>query len=289
MAGDTLKKKIDAGGMVVAPGAFNAMTAKIVESQGFEAVYMTGFGTACMNYGYPDLGLLTMSEMVDNAARMARAVDIPVIGDADTGFGNPINVSRTIQEFERAGVGAIHMEDQVWPKRCGHMLGKSVIDAEDMAAKIRAAVDARIDPNMLIIARTDAIAANGFEDAVARGRLYAEAGADVLFLEAPTTVEEMEQIPKRLPDKPHLVNMAPRTPNLPVDDLRKMGFSIAIFPAICLGAAISSCIDELKAFAENGRQRDFSDWSQSFGELNEFLRVPYYLEMDSRYRSATEE
>ncbi len=289
MAEDTLRKKVDAGELVVAPGAFNAMTAKIIESQGFQGVYMTGFGTACMNFGYPDLGLLTMTEMVENAARMARAVDIPVIGDADTGFGNPVNVSRTIQEFERAGVGAIHMEDQVWPKRCGHMLGKSVIDAEDMAAKIRAAVDARRDPNMLIIARTDAIAVNGFEDAVARGRLYAEAGADVLFLEAPTTVEEMEQIPRRLPDRPHLVNMAPRTPNLPVDDLRKMGFSIAIFPAICLGAAISSCIDELNTFKENGRQRDFSDWAQSFGELNEFLRVPYYLEMDSKYRSAIEE
>ncbi len=289
MARSDLKKKLEAGEMVVAPGAFDAMTAKIVEAGGFDAVYMTGFGTACMNFGYPDLGLLTMSEMVENAGRMTRAVQIPVIGDADTGFGNPINVTRTVQEFERAGVGAIHMEDQVWPKRCGHMLGKSVIDAEDMAAKIRAAVDARGDPDMLIIARTDAIGVNGFEDAVARGRLYAEAGADVLFLEAPTTVEEMEQIPKRLPDKPHLVNMAPRTPNLPVEDLRKMGFSIAIFPAICLGAAISACMEELKAFSENGRQRDFSDWAQSFGELNEFLRVPYYLEMDGKYRSASEE
>ncbi len=288
MATDTLKKKIDAGEMVVAPGAFDAMTAKIVEAQGFEAVYMTGFGTACMNHGYPDLGLLTMTEMVENAGRMARAVNIPLIGDADTGFGNPINVTRTIQEFERAGVAAIHMEDQVWPKRCGHMLGKNVIDADEMAAKIRAAVDARTDPNMLIIARTDAIAANGFEDAVARGKLFAEAGADILFLEAPTSVEEMEQIPKRLPDNPHLVNMAPRTPNLPIADLKKMGFSIAIFPAICLAATISSCIEELQKFQENGKQRDFTEWVQSFTELNNFLQVPYYLEMDGKYRSVEE-
>ncbi len=288
MATDALRKKIDAGEMVVAPGAFDAMTAKIVEAQGFDAVYMTGFGTACMNHGYPDLGLLTMTEMVENAGRMARAANIPLIADADTGFGNPINVTRTIQEFERAGVAAIHMEDQVWPKRCGHMLGKNVIDADEMAAKIRAAVDARTDPNMLIIARTDAIAAKGFEDAVARGKLFAEAGADILFLEAPTTVEEMEQIPKRLPDRPHLVNMAPRTPNLPVADLKKMGFSIAIFPGICLAATISACIEELQRFDANGKQRDFSEWVQSFTELNNFLQVPYYLEMDGKYRSVEE-
>jgi 2,3-dimethylmalate lyase len=289
MANDTLKKLIGAGELVVAPGVFNPLTAMIAESQGFEAVYMTGFGTATMNHGYPDLGLITMTEMVQNAARIASCVGIPVIADADTGYGNPINVVRTVQEYERAGVAAIHMEDQVWPKRCGHMTGKAVIEADEMAAKIRAAVDARNDPDFLIIARTDALATHGFEHAIERGRLYGEAGADVLFIEAPTTVEEMALIPRRLPEKPHLVNMAPRTPNLPIADLKNMGFSIALFPGICLAASIAACIEELQGFKENGKQRDFGDWIQSFSELNDFLKVPYYLELDSKYRPTVEE
>jgi 2-methylisocitrate lyase-like PEP mutase family enzyme len=289
MANKTLKELIEAGELVVAPGVFNPLTAMITEAQGFEAVYMTGFGTSAMNYGYPDLGLLTMTEMVENAARIAASVTIPVIADADTCYGNPINVVRTIQEYEKAGAAAIHMEDQVWPKRCGHMTGKAIIDAEDMVVKIRAAAEARTDPDFLIIARTDAIATHGFEHAIERGHLYAEAGADVLFIEAPTSVEEMEQIPKRLPERPHLVNMAPRTPNLPVADLKNMGFSIALLPGICLAASIAACIEELQRFKENGKQRDFSDWIQSFSELNDFLKVPYYLELDSRYRSTVEE
>jgi len=289
MANKTLKELIEAGELVVAPGVFNPLTAMITQAQGFEAVYMTGFGTSAMNHGYPDLGLLTMTEMVQNAERIAASVSIPLIADADTGYGNPINVVRTIQEYEKAGASAIHMEDQVWPKRCGHMTGKGIIDADEMAAKIRAAVEARSDPDFLIIARTDAIATHGFEHAVERGHLYAEAGADVLFIEAPTSVEEMEQIPKRLPERPHLVNMAPRTPNLPVADLKDMGFSIALFPGICLAASIAACIEELQRFKENGKQRDFSDWIQSFSELNDFLKVPYYLELDSKYRSTVEE
>lgn len=289
MVSNTLKELIEEGGLVVAPGVFNPLTAMIAEAQGFEAVYMTGFGTATMNHGFPDLGLVTMTEMVENAARIASAVKIPLIADADTGYGNPINVVRTIHEYEKAGVAAIHMEDQVWPKRCGHMTGKAVIAAGEMATKIRAAADARSDPGFLIIARTDALAVHGFEEAIKRGRLYAEAGADVLFIEAPTTVDEMAEIPRRLPEKPHLVNMAPRTPNLPVEDLKKMGFSIALFPGICLAACISACIEELQAFKENGKQRDFSEWIQSFADLNDFLKVPYYLELDSKYRSKSEE
>ncbi|MDD3719565.1 MAG: isocitrate lyase/PEP mutase family protein [Actinomycetota bacterium] len=289
MAGNTLKELIEAKELVVAPGIFNPLTAMIAESRGFEAVYMTGYGTATMNHGYPDLGLVTMTEMVENAARIAAAVEIPVIADADTGYGNPINMVRTVREYEKAGVAAIHIEDQVWPKRCGHMTGKAVIAADDMAAKIRAAADARSNPDFLIIARTDALAIHGLDHAVDRGRMYAEAGADVLFIEAPTTVDEMAEIPRRLPEKPHLVNMAPRTPNLPVEDLEKMGFSIALFPGICLAACITACIEELQAFKENGKQRDFSEWIQSFTDLNDFLKVPYYLELDSKYRSKSEE
>lgn len=288
MARKTLKELMEGEELVVAPGVFNPLTAMIAEAQGFKAVYMTGFGVACMNHGYPDLGLLTMTEMVENAARIAAAVSVPVIADADTGYGNPINVVRTVQEYERAGVAAIHIEDQVWPKRCGHMAGKAVIEAGDMAAKIRAAVDARSDPSFLIIARTDALATHGFEEAVERGRLYAEAGADVLFIEAPTKVDEVLEIPRRLPQKPHLINMAPRTPNLNVEEVKRMGFSIALFPGICLAACINACIEELQSFKAKGRQRDFSDWIQSFTELNDFLKVPYYLELDSRYKLATE-
>jgi 2-methylisocitrate lyase-like PEP mutase family enzyme len=285
MADRMLRMMIDAGELVVAPGVFDALTAKMAEAQGFRAVYMTGYGTAAMNLGLPDLGLLTMTEMVQNASRISAAVDVPVIADADTGFGNPINVVRAVGEYERAGVTALHMEDQVWPKRCGHMTGKSVIEAEDMAAKIRAAVDARTDPDLLIIARTDSLATHGLDEAVARMRLYAEAGADVLFIEAPTSVEEMRRIPKLLPDKPHLVNLAPRTPNLSISELKDMGYSIAVFPGICLAACVNACIEELRRLAESGRQRDFTDWIQSFTELNDFLKVPYYLEIDARYRS----
>ena len=279
-----LKEMIEGGELVQAPGVYDALTARIVESRGFNAVYMTGYGTAASHFAYPDIGLLTMTEMVENASRIADAVTVPLIADADTGYGNPMNVVRTVRAYERVGVAAIHIEDQVWPKRCGHMSGKRVIDASEMAGKIKAAVDARRDENFLIIARTDAIATNGFDHAIERGHLFAEAGADVLFIEAPVSREQVEQIPRLLPERFHLINLAPRTPNFSSRELKEMGYSIAIYPGICLPGAITGCLEEIKKLKDTGTQTNFADWVQSFSELNDFLGLQSYLDLELRYR-----
>src|SRR6266576_4396590 len=206
--------------MLVVPGAYDALSARLIAQAGFPAVYMTGFGTAASVLGQPDVGLLTMSEMVSRAAAIASVVaDLPLIADADTGYGNPINVRRTIREYERAGVAGLHIEDQVWPKKCCHMEGKQVIPMDEMAQKIRAAVDARQDPDFVIIARTDANAVHGLEDAIRRGKAYHEAGADVIFIEAPRSIAELQVIKQKFPDVPLLYNWAEsgKTPLLSLD------------------------------------------------------------------------
>src|SRR3990170_9071628 len=194
-----LRAMLRADGMVVAPFVFDALQAKTAEAAGFEAVYMTGFGTAASR-GYPDVGLLTMAEMVANVRDLARAVGIPVICDADTGYGNAINVWRTVREYEEAGAAALHLEDQAWPKKCGFLAGKQVIAIEDMVPKVRAACDARRDQDLVIIARTDALAVNGWDDAVRRARAYREAGADLIFVDGIRTVEDMGRYAKALAD-----------------------------------------------------------------------------------------
>ena len=192
--------------VLVAPGAYDALSARLIAQAGFQAVYMTGFGTAASVLGQPDVGLLTMSEMVSRASALAAVTgDLPLIADADTGYGNPVNVRRTIREYEQAGVAGLHVEDQVWPKKCGHMEGKQVIPMEEMVQKVRAAVDARQDPDFVIIARTDANAVNGLEDALERGRAYREAGADVIFIEAPRSIAELKAIKQGFPDVPLLL------------------------------------------------------------------------------------
>src|SRR5260221_9708173 len=189
--------------LIVAPGAYDGLRARLIAQAGFSVVYMTGFGTAASVLGQPDVGLLTMSEMVSRASALAAVIgDVPLIADADTGYGNPINVRRTIHEYEQAGVAGLHIEDQVWPKKCGHMEGKQVIPMQEMVQKIRAAVDARQDPDFVIIARTDANAVNGLEDALQRGRAYREAGADVIFIEAPRSIAELKAIKQGFPDVP---------------------------------------------------------------------------------------
>jgi 2-methylisocitrate lyase-like PEP mutase family enzyme len=280
-----MRKMITEGELILAPGAYDALTSKIIEAQGFHAVYMTGYGTAAAILGLPDIGLLTMTEMVQNASRMVDSINIPLIADADTGYGNPVNTVRTVREYEKAGVSAIHLEDQVWPKKCGHMTGKRVIDAEEMIGKIKAAVDSRMSSDFLIIARTDALAIHGFDHAIERGAMYAEAGADILFIEAPENREQVEKIPRLLSNTPHLINMGPRTPNLSVEELREMGYAIVIYPGVCLAATITACIEEVNRIRETGLQRDFGDWIQSFIDLNNFLGASYYSEMEQRYRA----
>jgi 2-methylisocitrate lyase-like PEP mutase family enzyme len=236
--------------MVIAPGAYDGLTAKLVAQAGFPAVYMTGAGTS-VSQGYPDFGLLTMSEMVENAARIVRAVDVPVIADADTGYGNELNAFRTVQEYESRGVAAIHIEDQVSPKKCGHLDDKEVIAREDYVAKIRAAVAAKRDRDFMIIARTDARAVAGLDEAVARANAALQAGADMAFVEAPQTMQELAEVPKRVAG-PCLLNVVRggKTPEIDLRQAQQMGYRLAIVPGLLLKAVIGACdevLAELKA------------------------------------------
>ena len=242
------------GKMVIAPGAYDGISARLIAKAGFEAIYMTGAGTSASRIGQPDIGLTTLNEMVSNAAMIVECTNLPVIADADTGYGNPLNIIRTVKEYERAGVAAIHIEDQVFPKRCGHLEGKLVIPSEEFIQKIKAAVDNRRDSDFLIIARTDARADSGFEEAVSRANLYIEAGADVAFVEAPQTVEELKEIPRRV-TAPCLVNMpgpATKTPALTTSELQEMGYKIAIYPPVCFEAAIHAIRHALNVLKEKG-------------------------------------
>jgi 2-methylisocitrate lyase-like PEP mutase family enzyme len=269
----------------VAPGAFDPLAARLVEEAGFPAVYMTGFGASAALIGRPDVGLLTMTEMVGNAGRIAACVDIPVIADADTGYGNPLNVIRTVGAYEAAGVAGIHIEDQVAPKKCGHMDGKLVIPAQEMAAKIRAAVDARTQPEFVIIARTDARAAEGLERALERGRLYRAAGADALFIEAVVTEDEAEEAARAFPDVPLLFNWAEggKTPPISLGRLRELGYRIVIFPISTLLAATAAMRGILREIAEAGTPAAALPELPTFGEFVNFIGLPEVREVEQRY------
>jgi carboxyvinyl-carboxyphosphonate phosphorylmutase len=272
-------------GPVLAPGAYDAMSALLVEQAGFPAVYMTGFGTTASLLGRPDVGLLTMSEMTAAARRIVSAVDIPVIADADNGYGNAINVIRTVREYEAAGVAAIHLEDQTSPKRCGHMEGKEVIPAGTMAGKIEAAVEAREDPDFVIIARTDARAVEGFEAALERARRYRDAGADVLFLEALQTDAEIEAAATAFPDTPLLFNWVEggKTPPTSLARLTELGYRLVIFPVSTLLAATSAVQHALVGLAESGTP---TDAVQPMPDLNDFFTtvgLPDVLDLGKRY------
>ncbi len=227
--------------IVIAPGVYDGLTARLAEQAGFAAVYMTGAGTSAAR-GYPDYGLLTMTEMVDNAALIARSVTVPVIADADTGYGNELNVTRAVREFEARGVAAIHIEDQVAPKRCGHLDDKEVVSREEFVSKIRAALAARRDSDFLIIARTDARAVMGFEEAIARANAALAAGADMAFVEATQTLEEMKAVPSKVKG-PCLLNVVPggKTPAVSMGDAQAMGYRLAILPGIALKAIVEAC------------------------------------------------
>jgi len=236
-----LRTLLKAEQMVIAPGAYDAITARIIAQAGFPAVYMTGAGTAA-SLGYPDFGLVTMTEMVANAARIVRAVDLPLIADADTGYGSELNVVRTVQEHERAGTAGIHIEDQVSPKKCGHLDDKEIVSREEFAAKIRAAVAARRDRDFLLIARTDSRAVAGLDEAVARGNMALAAGADMVFVEAPQTLEEMAAVP-RLVRGPCLLNVVRggKSPEINLLQAQTMGYRIAIVPGLLMKTVLGAC------------------------------------------------
>jgi 2-methylisocitrate lyase-like PEP mutase family enzyme len=248
----SLRDALDAGPMIAAPGAYDGLTARLIERHGFGAVYMTGAGTS-VSHGYPDYGLLTMTEMVENAARITAAVRIPVIADADTGYGNELNVIRTVRDFARAGVAAIHIEDQAFPKRCGHLAGKEIVDVGTWLAKIRAAVDGRPDPGLLIIARTDARAVAGLDEAISRANAALAAGADAAFIEAPETRDEIAAIPAAVAG-PCLFNVVPggRSPQVSTDELERWGYRIAIFPLALLTSVVAACDEALRELAAAG-------------------------------------
>ena len=270
---------------VLAPGVYDALGARLVEEAGFEAVYMTGFGTAASRLGRPDVGLLTMSEMVDNARTIARACQLPVIADADTGYGNAINVVRTVQEFEQAGIAAIHIEDQVLPKRCGHLEGKQIVPVDDMLSKIRAAVAARSAPELVLIARTDAAAVEGIGSAIDRARRYRDAGADVLFVEAATSEADIERVATELADVPLLFNWAEggKTPPLPYERLRGLGFAIVIFPITTLLSATAAIRHALAEIRSAGTPAPLLEHLPGFGEFLEFIGLEEINDLERRF------
>jgi carboxyvinyl-carboxyphosphonate phosphorylmutase len=280
-----LRALLDSGQTIVAPGAFDPLAARLVEEAGFPAVYMTGFGTSAALLGRPDVGLLTMTEMADNAARIAACVDIPVIADADTGYGNPLNVIRTVGAYEAAGVAGIHIEDQVAPKKCGHMDGKLVIPADEMTAKVRAAAEARASPDFVIIARTDARAVEGFERAVHRARLYLEAGADVLFVEALTSEDEAAEVARAFPGVPLLFNWAEggKTPPVSLARLQELGYRIVIFPISTLLAATAAMRRILQEIAQAGTPAAALGDLPAFGEFVDFIGLPEVRAAERRY------
>jgi 2,3-dimethylmalate lyase len=282
-----LKQLLHAEKLLVAPGAYDVLSAKVIEQAGFEAVYMTGYGTSASVLGEPDVGLLTMTEMVQRVGNIANAVEIPVIADGDTGFGNPLNVRRTVREYEKAGASAIQLEDQVAPKRCGHMLGREVIPVEEMVQKIKAAVDTRQDGDFVIIARTDARTNHGLEEALDRAQVYEDAGADVLFIESPEGVDELRRINETFRATPTLANMIEggRTPLPSLDELEKLGFGIAIFPLGPLytaAKAVGRYLDELKSVRSTASKVNHMI---AFEDFNRLIGLPEYNTLEERYRA----
>ena len=276
---------------LVAAGAFDALSARLVEATGFDAVYMTGFGTAASLLGRPDIGLLTLTEMVGNAARMVAAVGVPVIADADTGYGNPLNVIRTVQDYERAGVAGLHLEDQAAPKRCGHLAGKVLVPVEEHVARIRAAVAARTNPELVLIARTDARATEGLAPAIERARRYADAGADVLFVEAPHSEEEVEQVASELAGLPLLFNWVEggKTPAIPLERLAALGYSLVIFPVSALLSAARAMRATLGSLRATGTSAAASDAGQldDFADFVRFIGLPEINELETALRLLT--
>lgn len=270
----SLADRIKQPRIVVAPGVYDALTASIAASAGFEALYLSGAGIAYTRLGRPDIGLVSMSEVADVLARVCERVETPVIVDADTGYGNALNVQRTIKVFERAGASAIQLEDQTFPKRCGHLAGKAIIPAGEMAGKIRAAVDARRDAATLIVARTDAIAVDGFTAAMDRAALYREAGADILFIEAPRTQDQLAAVASAFSGKaPLLANMVEGgdTPVTPARELEKLGFRVVIFPGGIVRALARSAAEFYGALARDGTTDAMRNAMYDFSGLNEML------------------
>jgi carboxyvinyl-carboxyphosphonate phosphorylmutase len=275
------KKKI-----MVLPGVFDALSARIAEKVGFDAIFQTGYGSAATLLGMPDYGFLNAGETIDNARRIMRAVNIPVIVDVDTGYGNPLNVWRLVRDLQSLGAAGIFLEDQVWPKRCGHMIGKEVVSKDDYIMKLKAAVDAREDKDFVIVARTDARAPLGLDEAIQRGRAYHKAGADVIFIEAPRSIEELKRIAKEI-HAPLVANMIEEglTPNLPSKDLLKMGYRIVVFPLSGLYAATFAIKQVFLELKNSGATQQARKMMVTFKDFNKFVDLHKYAALEKRYAS----
>jgi carboxyvinyl-carboxyphosphonate phosphorylmutase len=279
-----LRRLIEREEILIVPGAYDPYLARCVQRAGFEAVYMTGAGVSHATLGMPDLGLLTFSEMAERAARIADVTDVPLIADADTGYGNALNVIRTVRAYERAGVAGLHLEDQESPKRCGHFDEKRVVPLDEMLGKLKAALDARSDPDLVVIARTDARTVLGLEEAIARAQAFAEAGVDMVFVESPLSEEELAQVARAV-GKPLLANMVEtgKTPILPAQRLQALGYAAAIYPG-ALGRFIGKQVGEfLATFRREGTTLSQLDRMLTFAEQNEIVDLPAFRETARRY------
>ena len=282
----TLRSLAEARRGVLVPGAFNALSARVIEDLGFEAIYVTGAGVTNMWFGLPDQGFMGLHEIADHTARIRDAVGLPLIVDADTGFGNALNVRHTVRVLERAGADCIQFEDQVAPKRCGHFSGKDVISTEEAVNKIKAAVDARTDADLLIMARTDAAATLGFEAAIERAQKFSEAGADILFVEAVTTAEEIRSLPKRL-NKPQLMNMVigGKTPICGAEELAGLGYGIVLYANAALQGAVAGMQKALTVLRETRRVDEDPALVVPFAERQRLVRKPELDALEKRYAS----
>lgn len=271
--------------IIIAPGAFNALTAKVIEQVGFRVVYATGAGIANSLLGQPDVGLVSMSEALNQVNYIVNATSLPVIADIDNGYGNAVNVYRTVREFEKAGVAGVQIEDQIIPKRCGHFNGKAVVSRGEMISKLRAAVDARQDPDLLIIARTDALAVYGIKEALERARLYIEEGADMTFVEAPRTIEELRMIGALKEKAPQVVNIMEGglTPQLSLNELGEMGFKLVLYANTALRAGLKAISRALRHLHENGTTTAILEELVTKKERDEITGLPLIEEMEQKY------
>ena len=283
-AAQRLRGLLDAGEIVMAPGAPDALTARLVQQAGFPAVYMTGFGATASRLGAPDIGLLTQTEMTTHARDMVRAVDVPVIADADTGYGGPSNIHRTVAEYLQAGVAAIHLEDQVQPKRCGQMAGIRLMDAHENAARLRCAVEARGDQPLVVIARTDALPASGADEAVRRAGIYRQAGADLIFVDGLKTIEEVETVARRV-EGPKVVSIVDGTEAvaLTAGELHEMGFQVALYAVTALFTAARAVSDALATLAATGSTRACADNMVSYEAFCDLVDLPFHRRLDDRF------
>jgi 2,3-dimethylmalate lyase len=270
--------------IIVLPGVFDALSARIAEQIGFEAMFQTGYGSSAALLGMPDFGFLNASETVDNARRIIRAVSVPVLVDADTGYGNPLNVWRIVRDLESLGAAGIFLEDQIWPKRCGHMAGKDVISKDDYMPKLKAALEARRSKDFVIVARTDARAPIGLGEAIERGKAYRKAGADVIFVEAPTSIQELKKVADEI-DAPLVANMIEDgvTPNLPASELLKLGYRVAVFPLSGLYSATYAMREVFEELKKTGATKQTRKMMVTFKDFNRFIDLQKYTDLEKRY------